>query len=91
MSITYELLEEYTGTRTNDMPDPDNEGETISTTTDCRDIQVRFTCGDTDCVHERSVNVCFDDDGAYDAEATAVRIDEVGMGVGHKMACGVIS
>jgi len=91
MTITYELLEEYTGTRANEMPDPDNEGETISTTVDCRDIQVRFTCGDTGCVHERSVNVCFDDDGVYDAEATAVRIDEVGMGVGHKMACGVIS
>lgn len=91
MSITYELLEEFTGTRINEMPDPDNEGETLSEETACTDIQVRFTCGDTDKTHERSVNVCFDDDGAYDAEATAVRIDEVGMGVGHKIACGVIS
>jgi hypothetical protein len=91
MSVTYELLEEYTGTRTTEMPDPDNEGETVSTETDCRDVQVRFTCGDTDCVHERSVNVCFGADGAYDAEATLVRIGEVAMGVGHKIACGVIS
>ena len=91
MSITYELLEEYTGTRTTEMPDSDNEGETLSEETACTDIQVRFTCGDTAKTHERSVNVCFDADGAYDAEATAVRIGEVAMGVGHKIACGVIS
>ncbi len=91
MSVTYELLEEFTGTRTTEMPDPDNEGETVSTETDCRDVQVRFTCGDTDCVHERSVNVCFDAEGEYDAEATLVRVGEVAMGVGHKIACGVIS
>lgn len=91
MSITYELLEEYTGTRAIDMPDPDNEGETISTESECRDVQVRFTCGDTGCVHERSVNVCLDADGAYDADATAVRIGEVANGVAHKIACGAIS
>ena len=91
MSVTYELLEEYTGTRTTEMPDPDNEGETISTETDCRDIQVKFTCSDTDCVHERSVNVCFDGDGAYDHENTLIRIGEVGNGVGHKIQVGVIS
>jgi len=91
MSVTHELLEEYTGTRTTEMPDPDNEGETITTETDCRDVQVRFTCSETDCVHERSVNVCFDAEGAYDAEATLVRVGEVANGVGHKVACGVIS
>lgn len=91
MSVTYELLEEFTGTRTSEVPDPDNEGETVSTETDCRDVQVRFTCGNTDCVHERSVNVCFDADGAYDAAATLVRVGEVAMGVEQKIACGVIS
>jgi len=91
MAVTYELLEEYTGTRTTEMPDADNEGETVSTATDCRDVQVRFTCGDTDCVYERSVNVCFDADGAYDHEATLIRVGEVAMGVGHQIACGVIS
>lgn len=91
MSVTYELLEEYTGTRTTEMPDPDNEGETVTSQVDCRDIQVKFTCSDTECVHERSVNVCFDADGAYDAEATLVRVGEVASGVGHKIACGVIN
>lgn len=91
MAVTYELLETYTGTRINEMPDPDNEGQTISTETPCRDIKVRFTCADSGCVHERTVNVCFDADGNYDHEATLVRVGEVAMGVGHKIAAGVIS
>ena len=91
MSITYELLEEFTGTRTHETPDLENEGETIVEESACTDIQVRFTCGDTGKTHERSVNVCFDSDGNYDAEATAVRVGEVANGVGNKMACGVIS
>lgn len=91
MSITYELLEEFTGTRTNEMPDPDNEGETISSDAPCRDIKVKFTCDDSGCVHERTVNVCFDSEGAYDHEATLVRIGEVANGVANKIAVGVIS
>ena len=94
MATTYELLETFTGSRDSEMPDIDNEGETITTTdTDIRDISVRFTCDDTDpvCTHERMVNVCFDADGAYDATATAARIVEVGNGVTHKIAAGVIT
>ena len=91
MSVTYELLEEYTGTRTTEMPDMDNEDEMISSESDCRDIKVKFTCSDTGCEHERSVNVCFDGDGAYDHENTLVRIGEVGSGVAHKIAVGVIT
>lgn len=90
MLVTYELLEEFTGTRTNEMPDPDNEDETIISESSCTDIQVRFSCEITGCVHERLVNVCFDTDGAYDHEATLVRVGEVAMGVEHKIACGVI-
>ena len=92
MTITFELLEEFTGSRTNEMPDPENEGEMVSTTDDnVRDVQVRFTCEDSGCAHERSVNVCFDEDGEYDEEATLVRVQEVANGVAHKISCGVIS
>jgi hypothetical protein len=91
MAVTFELLEEFTGYRTNEMPDPENEGETITSESTCRDIQVRFTCADSGCVHERSVNVCFDAEGVYDHEATLVRVGEVAMGVEHKIACGVIT
>ena len=91
MTVSYELLEEYTGTRTTEMPDMENEGETITSETPCLDVQVRFTCDDSGCVHERSVNVCFDADGSYDHEATLVRVGEVAAGVEQKIACGVIS
>jgi hypothetical protein len=91
MSVTYELLEEFTGTRTNTMPDPDNEGETISEEVECKDVNVRFTCEDTDIAHERTVNVCFDSEGSYDADATLSRIGEVALGVANKIACGTIS
>lgn len=91
MAVTFELLEEYTGTRTNEMPDPENEGQTVTSESACSDIRVKFTCEDSGCVHERSVNVCFDAEGAYDHEATLVRVGEVAMGVGHKIAAGVIS
>ena len=94
MSITYVLNEEFDGTRTTEVPDMENEGETVTTTqTGIRDVEVTFTCDDTDpvCVHTRLVNVCFDAEGAYDAEATLVRIGEVAMGVANKISCGVIS
>ena len=35
MTVTYELLEEFTGTRANEMPDPDNEGATITSESAC--------------------------------------------------------
>jgi hypothetical protein len=94
MAITYELLETFTGSRDSEMPDPDNEGETITTTsTGVRDVSVRFSCDDTDpvCTHERMVNVCFDADGVYDATATAECIVQVGNGVARKIAVGVIT
>jgi len=91
MPVTYELLEEFTGTRTTEMPDMENEGETISEESPCSDIRVRFTCSDTEIVHERNVNVCRDAEGNYDHEATLGRVEENCMGVANKIAVGVIS
>lgn len=88
-SVTYELLEEFTGTRTAEVPDMENEGQTISEESPCSDIRVRFTDGTI--THERNVNVCRDADGNYDHEATLVRVGEVAMGVENKIASGVIS
>ena len=89
MAVTWTKLEEFTGTRTTSTPDPDNDGETIETTSDCRDIQVRFTDGTI--VHERSVNVSFDADGNYDEAATNEVLDQHCRGVENKIAVGVIS
>lgn len=93
MATTFELLETFDGTRTETMPDPENEGETIETTsTGIRDIKVKFTCDDVSpsVVHERFVNVCFDANGEYDADATAVVLGQVANGVANKIAVGVI-
>jgi len=92
MPVTFEMLEEFDGTRTTEMPDPDNEGETISTTDTVRDVQVKFTCDDVDppVEHIRSVNVSYTD-GQYDPEETANVIQQVANGVGHKVRIGVIA
>lgn len=89
MPVTWTKLETFTGSRTHSAPDPENEGETIETTSDCRDIEVEFTDGTV--THTRMVNVCYDADGAYDEAATDIRISEVAAGVEHKIAAGVIS
>lgn len=92
MTVSYELLEDYTGTRSIEIPDPDNEGETITQTVDCIDIKVRFTCSETNITHERTVNVCFnEDDGTYDAELTALRMEELASAVANKIKQGVFS
>ena len=93
MAITFTKNETFDGTRVHTMPDPDNEGETITeTTSGIRDIEVTFTSDDPAVTHTRMVNVCFEADGTtYDSDATDARIAEVGAGVEHKIAVGVIS
>ena len=92
MTVTFELLETFTGSRACVMPHSENEDETVTADSACRDIKVRFTCTTSGCIHERTVNVCFAEDAVtYDHEATLVRVGEVGNGVAHKITCGVIS
>lgn len=93
MAITYEIVDAFTGKRTQSTPDPENEGQTIDTEIDVTDVEVKFTDDQytPDKVHTRMVNVCFDSDGAYDNDATLVRIGEVMAGVEHKMTIGVIA
>lgn len=89
MAVTWKKLETFTGSRTTSTPDPDNEGKTIDTTVDCRDIEIEFTDGTI--THRRMVNVCYDSEGKYDETATDVRIGEMAAGVENKIAVGVIS
>jgi hypothetical protein len=88
-SVTYALNEEYTGFRTVEMPPAEEGGEPTTEQVPTRSISVTFTDGAI--THQREVNVCFDADGAYDADATLVRIGEVARGVEQKIAAGVIS
>ena len=91
MPLTYELLEEFTGTRTTEMPDMENEGETVIEEVSCNDVVVRFSCSDTGIVYERNVNVCRDAEGAYDHDATLERVAQHCAGIASKIAAGVIS
>jgi len=93
MAITITKNESFDGTRVQTMPDPDNEGETLTETlTGIRDIEVTFTQDDPEVTHTRMVNVCFEADGTtYDSDATDERIAQVAAGVAAKIALGVIS
>lgn len=51
-------------------------------------VEVTFTDGTI--THTRGVNAVFTD-GAYDAEATEIRVSEVARGVEHKIAVGAIT
>ena len=91
MAITYTKNETFNGTRTLTSPDPDEPGETITTTETVRDIEVTFTSDSPAVTHTRHVNVCYAADGTtYDEAATNARIVEVGNGVAQKIALGVI-
>lgn len=53
-----------------------------------RSVPVTFTKGGL--THNRDVNACLDANGAYDATATALRVQAVGRGVEQKIAVGAI-
>lgn len=92
MEVTYKLLESFDGTREYSIPDPENEGETLTeTVTNVRDVEVEFSSSNPSVTHTRFVNVVFDSEGEYDADATAERISAVALGVQHKIALGIIS
>ena len=54
-----------------------------------RTVPVTFTSGEI--VHQRDVNAVLTAGGKYDAEATAARVDEVALGVAHKIDIGAIT
>lgn len=56
---------------------------------DTRSVPVTFTSGSI--VHKRSVNAVLKADGSYDKAGTKTRVDEVGLGVAHKIDLGVIT
>ena len=87
MAITYTLKETFTGKRAQVIPNPDKEGETVTTEISVTDIIVEFVKDDKK--YTRNVNVVFDSDGNYDDAATKERCEQVAMGVENKIAVGV--
>ena len=53
-------------------------------------VEVTFTSDSPSLTHVRTVNAVFTS-GSYDADATAVRVAEVALGVENKIAVGAIS
>ena len=88
MAITYTLKETFTGKRAQVIPNPDKEGETVTTEISVTDIIVEFVKDDKK--YTRNVNVVFDSDGNYDDAATKERCEQVAMGVENKIAVGVV-
>ena len=52
-------------------------------------VEVTFTSDSPSLTHVREVNAVFTS-GSYDADATAVRVAEVALGVANKIAVGAI-
>lgn len=51
-------------------------------------VTVTFNTGDW--VHVREVNAVFTENDEYDADATEIRVGEVGMGVQNKIITGAL-
>jgi hypothetical protein len=54
-----------------------------------RSVPVNFDANGVE--HDRRVNACHDKTGAYDAQATIARVEQVALGVAVKMDLGVIT
>lgn len=54
-----------------------------------RSVPVTFTSGEIE--HKRDVNAVLKDDGSYDKTGTKARVEEVALGVAHKIGLGVIT
>ena len=52
-------------------------------------VEVTFTDDESGIEHTRTVNAVFTD-GEYDADLTIERVEQVAMGVAHKITVGVI-
>lgn len=88
MTVTYTLKETFTGKRNSETPDPENEGETLTTEISVQDIIVEFAKDGKK--YTRNVNVVLDSGGNYDDAATKERCEQVAMGVENKIAVGVV-
>lgn len=83
MNVTFELDEDYTGTRTMVVPDQQNfTTEEISVET----VSVTFTNGSITL--QKEVRVVKDESGVYDHEATLERCREQARGIYEKIKIG---
>ena len=79
MAVTFELLEEFTGTRDYSAPDSETH-EMVTYTEDTINVLVRLTDSETNRSWNKHINVRFDEDGNYDPNATNAYFTEIANG-----------
>jgi len=80
MAVTFEQLEEFTGTREYSAPDGETH-EAVVYTENTTNVLVRFTDGESGRSWNMHVEVLFDEDRVYDHEATLGKFAEIATGV----------
>jgi hypothetical protein len=79
MAVTFELLEEFTGTREYSAPDGETH-EMVVYTENTTNVLVRFTDGASGRSWNMHLDVLFDEEGNYDADATNVKFQAIANG-----------
>ena len=80
MAVTFDLLEDFTGTREYSAPDGDTH-EMVVYTENTTNVLVRFTDNESGRSWNMHLDVLFDEDEAYDHEATLGNFAEIATGV----------
>ena len=76
MAVTFQLLEEFTGTREYSAPDGDTH-EMVVYTENTTLVLVRFTDNESGRSWNMHLDVLFDEDGNYDPDATNTLFTEI--------------
>jgi hypothetical protein len=79
MAVTFELLEEFTGTREYSAPDGETH-EMVVYTENTTNVLVRFTDGASGRSWNMHLDVLFDEEGNYDADATGAHFQAIADG-----------
>lgn len=79
MAVTFELLEEFTGTREYSAPDGETH-EMVVYTENTTNVLVRFTDGESGRSWNMHLDVLFDEEGNYDADATDAHFQAIADG-----------
>lgn len=79
MAVTFELLENFTGTREYSAPDGETH-EMVVYTENTTNVLVRFTDSESGRSWNMHLDVVFDEEGNYDADATNTHFAEIAEG-----------
>ena len=90
MEITHEILEEYTGSRTVTVPDPENENAIKEVVDGVASILVKYTSDNPDIEYIKDFMIVLTE-GVYDKEKTETAIKNYETTVALRIAEGDIT